>query len=426
MILAGARRLRDPRLVDVHVSGGRVRSVVPAGSIAAEPAAGAGSDVVDVGGRVVLPGFVESHLHLDKAWLGCPPGGAGLAEAIRWTATRKARFTVDDVAARAELVARLAVGHGTTTIRAHTEVDPDVGLVGVEGVRAVAERLGGTVRIQLAVFPQEGLLCRPGTLELVREALQLPDVVVGGCPYVEKTREDAERHVDAVLDLAVEHGVPADLHLDLADDTDDPRFTLAEYVARRVIDRGLEGRVTLGHATTLAAATPSERSRALELLARADVTVTVLPATDLYLSGRNDARNVRRGVAPLRELWRSGVRVAVSSNNVRNAFTPTGRADPLDIALLAARVGHVSEQDELDLLVDAVTTVGARVVDGPGPHGVEPGARADLVVLDTTDADALLLDQPRRHLVLCAGVPVAGASCVAGVAGVTESGRAVA
>jgi cytosine deaminase len=397
MILADARLLRDERPVDVHLRDGRIAAVVPHTGPCASP------DVVDLAGRVLLPGLVESHLHLDKAWLGGPAGGAGLAEAIAWTAQRKAGFTVADVARRASHVAGLAAANGTTSVRAHTEVDPGVGLVGVLGVLEAAEQLAGRLRVQIAVFPQEGLLCRPGTTDLLREALRLPGTVVGGCPYVEATAADARAHVEAVLDLAVELGVPADLHLDLADDVDDPRFVLAEHVARATAERGLHGRVAIGHATTLAAQPRGERMRVLDQLAAAGVTVTVLPATDLHLSGRHDERNVRRGVAPLRDLWAAGVRVAVSSNNVRNAFTPTGRADLLDIALLAARVGHVSEQGELDLLVDAVTTVPAALLAPDEPVGVVPGAHADLVVLDTTDPGTLLLDQPARYLVLTRG-----------------------
>ena len=394
MILRRARRLREPGLVDVQIEAGRVVSVVPA-----DPRPPVSEQGVDLAGRVLLPGLVESHLHLDKAWLGGPVGGAGLTEAIAWTTRRKAQFTVADVAERAGRVAELAVANGTTTVRAHTEVDPGVGLTGVLGVLEAAERLSDRLRVQVAVFPQEGLACRPGTLAIMREALRLPGTVVGGCPYAEATLADARAHVETVLDLAVELGVPADLHLDLADAADDPRFLLAEDVARATAERGLHGRVAIGHVTTLAALPRDERRRVLDRLAATGVTVTVLPATDLHLSGRQDERNVRRGVAPLRDLWAAGVRTALSSNNVRNAFTPTGRADLLDIALLAARVAHVSEQHEFDLLIDAVSTVPAALVDVDEPVGLVPGARADLVVLETRDPDAVLLDQPARHLV---------------------------
>ncbi|WP_128641122.1 amidohydrolase family protein [Rhodococcus opacus] len=399
--LLSARLLDSDRPVDICITDGRISSVTSAGT--APLTAGV---TYDAGGRVVLPGFVEPHLHLDKAFLGTPAAGGSLREAIAHTAAAKALFTDHDVRIRAMRVLARAVAHGTTSIRAHTEIDPDIGLLSVRVIDNLARQLAGVVDVQVAPFPQEGLFCRPGTMPLLREALEITGTVVGGCPYAEDSLRDAQRHVDAILDFAVEFGIPADLHLDLANDDTDPRFTLAEYVAHQTVARGLEGRVAIGHVTTLAALTLSARGRVLDALAAARITVVALPATDLYLMGRDDERNVRRGVAPIRELWSAGVPTALSSNNIRNAFTPTGRADPLDIALLAARVSHVSSPDEFTRIV-GMTTVAAAAVVRPGePHGVTVGARGDLVVLDTDDPTSLLFDQPPRTLVLTGGLPV--------------------
>ncbi|NQX25889.1 amidohydrolase family protein [Microbacteriaceae bacterium VKM Ac-2854] len=353
---------------------------------------------------MVARAFVEPHLHLDKAYLGTPEQGGTLADAIAETARRKAAFTVADVRARAERVLRRAVAHGTTAVRAHTEVDPGVGMTGVTAIAELAESARSSIRVQLAVFPQEGILCRPGTWDLMTEALRLPDAVVGGCPYTESSAADARAHVDLVLDLAERLGVPADLHLDFADDDGDPRFALAGYLAEAVIGRSLQGRVSIGHATSLGSLSPQALAPVLERLAEARVTVVTLPATDLYLGGRADERNVRRGLAPLRALWAAGVPTAVSSNNIRNAFTPTGDADPLDIGLLLARVGHLSSVAEFERVL--AMTRRADVLDPGAPTGVVVGAPADLVLFDTTDAAALLVDQPGRVAVLRAGTVV--------------------
>jgi cytosine deaminase len=136
------------------------------------------------------------------------------------------------------------------------------------------------------------------------------------------------------------------------------------------------------------------------------ITVVALPATDLYLMGRDDERNVRRGVAPIRELWSAGVPAALSSNNIRIEFTPTGRADPRDIALLAARISHIFSPDQFARIVDMTTAAAAAVVHPGEPHGVTVGARGDLVVPDTDDPTTLLFDQPPRTLVLAGGLPV--------------------
>lgn len=400
-VLLRSARLQGRGPVDIVIEGEVVVAVERAGFTPVGP-----DDVVhELDGRRVVPAFVEPHLHLDKAYLGASAGG--LAEAIARTARQKAAFTRGDVLQRATRALTAALANGTTAVRAQTEVDPGVGLLSIETIAEVADELAGIIEVQTAVFPQEGILSRPGTLELMRTALQFAGTVVGGCPYSERDVDDARRHVDIVLDLAVEHGVPADLHLDLADDTTDGRFALAAHVAAATRDRGLEGRVSIGHATTLASLHGDGRRRVLAALADAEVTVVLLPATDLFLVGRSDDHDVRRGVAPLRALWDAGVPVALSSNNVRNAFTPTGTVDPLDMALLLARVSHLSSDAEFDRVLDMITSAGRRILHPSAVGGVEVGARADLVVLDQRSDASPIIEQPSRRLVLSGGRVVA-------------------
>jgi len=399
LVLADASVEGVAGAVDVRIADGRVADISAAGT-AVHPGAAV---VIPLDGRVVAPAFVEPHLHLDKALLGAPPHGGDLGAAIAYTADRKRAFTHGDVQTRAERVLAAALRAGTTAIRAQTEVDPSVGLLSIEVMHDLAERHSSWLDLQIAVFPQEGIRARPGTLELMRRALALPGTVVGGCPYTEADAADARAHVDTVLDLAAEFGTFADLHLDLADDVRDERFALAAYVARATAERGLEGRVAIGHVTSLAAVAPADRAGILDALAAAGVSVVVLPATDLYLVGRGDAANVRRGIAPVSDLWAHGVRTAVSSNNLRNAFTPTGRADPLDIALLLGRVSFASSREDFVRLHRTVTTDAAAVIGSERMRGLAPGAPADLVVFDSTDPGAVVLDQPTRRLVIAKG-----------------------
>ena len=387
-------------LVSVHIRDGVITGVSEEDDHRSRRPA---TEVIDLEGRVLVSAFAEPHLHLDKALLGSPPGGATLPEAIAATAERKRSFTEADVLDRALDVARQAISHGTTIMRAHTEVDPTVGLISVDAVSRLAERLAGVLDVRLAILPQEGILCRPGTLELLRAALDRPGTVVGGCPYVEGSLDDARAHIDIVLDLAERYGTPADLHLDFADDTRDARQHLASYLAKATIARGLNGRVTIGHATSLGSLTHDQRGPILDELAAADIAVVLLPATDLYLMGRSDDGPVRRGLAPLRDLWSRGIRTAISSNNIRNAFTPTGSADPLDIALLTARVTHLVSQDDFARVLAMCSTAAAEIIDPDSRRGVAVGAVADLVALDSRDLATVIHDQPDRTLVLARG-----------------------
>ncbi|MEV0094958.1 amidohydrolase family protein [Streptomyces sp. NPDC050738] len=408
LILRNARVEDAATTSDIVVEAGRIAAVRPSGTpgtVAPDRA----YESIDCAGRVVLPGFVEAHIHPDKALLDGlrDSRGATLADAIAVTLDLKRDFTHDDVRERSRRVIESAILSGTTTLRAHPDVDPVEGILGVEVLVELRETYGDFIDIQIVAFPQEGILRSPGTEKLLRAALAAGADVVGGCAYQEDSVENCRRHVDLVLDLAVEHGLPADLHADFADEAGDPRYTMAEYVAEGTRRRDLGGRVTLSHMTSLAGRPRAERAATIAELASSGVGVVPLPATDLHLGGRSDTRAVRRGIAPVRELWEAGVLTATATNNIRNAFTPYGTGDLLDIALLLAQTGHLSGPADLRRVLHMVTYDAARIVGIAEDYGVREGAAADLVVLDTTRYDDIVLDRPDRAYVIKAGRVVA-------------------
>jgi cytosine deaminase len=402
LVLRAARIHDEEKLVDIVVDDGRILSIEPR-------TAGRGTEEIDCAGRVVIPGLIESHLHLDKALLDRerPDPEGTLAGAIAVTGALKRAFTPEAVRDRARQVLDLAVTNGTTIIRAHPDVDPIVGLMTVDVLLELREEYRGLVDLQVVAFPQEGILRAPGTLELLREGLRRGADVVGGCSYNEANLADCRRHVDLVFELAAEFGVPVDIHADFGDDAADRRFALADYIAEVTEREGMSGRVALGHMTSLAGRPAAERKDVLARLAAAGVAVVPLPATDMHLGGRGDEVNVRRGIAPIRELWEAGVTTAYSSNNIRNAFTPFGNADLLDIGLFLAQTCHLSGPGDLARVLAMATEEAARVIGVHDRYGLRRGARADLVVLGTRRVADVLLDRPDRCFVLKDGRVVA-------------------
>ncbi|MGW4532906.1 amidohydrolase family protein [Nocardia sp. NPDC004340] len=398
LLLRAARIADDADLVDIAISEGAIVAIGPR-----LPEHGA--EEIDCAGRVVIPGLVESHVHLDKALLDAEksnPDGT-LAGAISVTAELKRGFTVAAVRDRARRVLDMAIANGTTAIRAHPDVDPIVGLRGVTALLDLREEYRDRLDLQIVAFPQEGILQSPGTLDLLRESLHAGADVLGGCAYNERTVADCRRHIDLIFDLAAEFDVPLDIHADFADDATDPRYAMADYIASVTELTSRHGRVTLGHMTSLAGRSPSDRARTLERLASAGISVVPLPATDMHLGGRSDATNVRRGIAPIRELWEAGVTTAYSSNNIRNAFTPYGNADMLDIGLFLAQTGHLSGPEDLNRILGMATTEAARTIGIADRYGVRVGAAADLVVLSTYRVADALLDRPDRNYVFKGG-----------------------
>ena len=361
-----------------------------------------GAERLGGGGRLLAPAFVEAHLHLEKALLlDRLPGEIGsVSEAIAATAALKRGFTRDDMRARAEQVLRMARRHGTLHVRAHVEVDPILGLSALETVLSLRESLAGLMTIQVVAFPQEGLQKSPGTEELLGEALCLGADALGGAPYVDP---DPVAHLDTLFRLALAAGVPLDLHADFSDDppTDPPGLT-ARYVAERTLAEGYLGRVVLGHATALGALPPDLLRPLADQLARADISVVTLPATDLYLGGRGDTHNVRRALAPIRALRDAGVNVAYASNNVRNAFTPFGNADLLEIGQLLMAAGHLASPGDVEAVFGMATTNAARAI-GLTEYGVAVGNLANLVLLDAASPWEALVSQAEKVLVIAGG-----------------------
>jgi cytosine deaminase len=391
LVVSACRLAPTGRPADVGVRNGRIAAL---GDLAGVPA----RQRVEAEGRLVVPGFVDAHVHLDKAYLlaRTPTREGTLAEAIRVTAGAKRSFTVEDVRARARRLLDRAVALGTTAMRGHVEVDPIVGLRGMEALLPLRVEYADRLDLQLCAFAQEGILQAPGTETLLREALRAGADLVGGCPYNDT---DGAAHIDRVFALAREFDCDVDFHADFADE---PVHRHVEVIVDRTERYRWQGRVAVGHLTELAACDEAEQARIARRLHAARIAVITLPATDLYLMGRRDTRNVRRGLAPIKRLLAAGVTVAAATNNVQNAFTPAGNADPLLLTYLLVVGAHMGGEADMAAALDMVTTAPARIL-GLGERGLAVGCRADLVVLDASTLAEMVGGLPARTLVVKGG-----------------------
>jgi cytosine deaminase len=376
LILRNARLPGEPgRLVDIGVAAGKIAAI--------EAALSADAETLDVGGRLVGPGFVETHLHLDKSCIleRCVAHTGDLDEAIRQVAAAKASFTPEDVYRRARRTLERCILNGTTHIRTHLEVDPGIGLKGLEGVLPLVAEYAWAVDLEICIFPQEGLLNNPGTEELMVEALRRGGACIGACPY---TDSDPHGQIDRIFALARERGLDIDMHLDFSLDPADMDLL---HVCRRTEDFDYGGRVAIGHVTKMSALDPEAFTATAKRLGSAGVALTALPSTDLYLMGRAHAQNVPRGVTPAHRLLRHGVNCSLATNNVLNPFTPFGDCSLLRMANLYANVAQTGTTHDVGECFNMVTSRAAALMNLRG-YGVSIGSHADLVVLDCQSAHA--------------------------------------
>jgi cytosine deaminase len=366
-------------LFDLGIEGGRIAAI--------EPTLQAEGQEIDVQGRLVSAGFVETHIHLDKSCLldRCKAERGDLDETIEQVASVKKQFTPADVRARATRTLEKCILHGTTLMRTHLEVDPGIGLRGLEGVLPLIEAYKWAMDIEICVFPQEGLLNNPGTDELMVEALKRGARVVGAAPY---TDTDPHGQIDRVFQMARAFDVDIDMHLDFGNTAEDMDI---DYVCEQTEKYHYGGRVAVGHLTKLSTLSPDRVRRIARRMAEAGVALTVLPSTDLYLMGRHQDHNVLRGVVAAHTLLHAGVNCSLSTNNVLNPFTPFGDCSLLRIANLYANICQVGKRDDIRECFEMITARSARLMRR-ADYGVEVGKTADLVVLDCQDRESAVAE----------------------------------
>ena len=369
--------------VDVRWEGDRIISI--------RRAAGAAS------GKLLLPAFIDTHVHLDKALIrdDLRDHDGTLRGAIDAIHERKRRYTVEDVAARAQAVIEASVLHGSTRLRSHVDVDTIGGLVPLEGVLEAARRCAPIAEVEVIAFPQEGILRDPGALELMERALGAGAGVVGGMPQWEPDDASCREHVRLCFELAERFDRDLDMHVD---ETDDGSVRTLEMVADEALRRGWRGRVTAGHVCSLAAADEEYAARVIEKCARAELTIVANPVTNLVIQGRGDRGLVRRGTTRIAELRAAGVNLAFGQDCVKDGFYPFGRGDMLEVALISAHAAHLSTKADLDYALEAVSEAPARAWR-LSDYGLRPGARADFALFSAPSwPEALRLQRPPERV----------------------------
>ncbi len=381
-----AVRLPDGVVADVVVEGEQIARI-------GSGAAAGVSSVVDCRGKLLLPAFIDGHVHLDKVLIRdeLNEHDGTLSGAIGAIHERKRRYTVDDVRDRAREVIEASVRLGTTRLRSHVDVDTIGGLLPLQGVLAAAAECADIADVRTIAFPQEGLLRDPGAFGLMEAALEAGADVVGGMPHWEADEPSQREHVRLCFELAERFDRDLDMHVD---ETDDGGVRTLEMVADEALRRGFVGRVCAGHVCSLAAAPHDYAERVIEKCARAKISIAANAVTNLVLQGRGDRGLIRRGMTRVAEFRAAGVNVLFGQDCVKDGFYPFGRGSMLEVALISAHAAHLTTRDDLAFALRAVTEAPAQAW-GVNDYGIKVGARADLQVFAAPSwAEALRLQIP--------------------------------
>ncbi|APA99654.1 amidohydrolase [Nocardia seriolae] len=370
---------------DILIRDGRIAAITP--GLTAD-----GMPSVDLAGALVFPGLVDAHCHLDKTMYGGPwvpnTGGRTLAGRIANGEGRRDELGLPSLHYASNLLGAMVSG-GTAHVRSHIDIDPEIGLRGVEAVRTAAARHADRVDVQLVAFPQGGLLSRTGTAKLLEAALAEGVEVIGGLDPA-GVDGDPVGQLDLLFGLAEKYGVGIDIHLH-------DRGALGAWQYDLIVARtratGLSGRVTISHAYAMGELPADEQRRIAESLAEAGVSMVTCAVGDAP-------------VVPVRVMAAAGARLALGNDGIRDLWTPYGDGDMLRRIMQVALRDRLVADPEIESALPAGTYGGAAVL-GVGDYGLTVGSNADLFAVPAETPAAAVVSVPPRSLVVKRGRVVA-------------------
>jgi cytosine/adenosine deaminase-related metal-dependent hydrolase len=375
------------QIADIAVRDGRIAVIGP--DLPAAP----GEEIVDARGCLVIPGLVDAHAHIDKTLWGTPwhPHQAGPSLMDKITNERQVlgALGLSPEVQSARLLRRL-IACGTTHVRTHVDVGPDVGLAHLHGVQAMRDKHRDWIDIDMVAFPQTGVMIRPGTLDLLEQAVRDGAEVIGGLDPVGVDR-DPKGQLDGIFAIAGRHGCGVDIHLH---DRGDLGAVTVEMIAERTRSLGLAGKVAISHAFCLGGVEPARLESLIALLLENDIAImTHAPAGPTPFP-------------PIRLLHERGVRLFSGSDGVRDTWSPLNNGDMLERAFLLAYRSGFRDDPGIEIALRMATYGGAQVM-GVAHYGLAVGSAADLVLVEAETASEAVVFHPVRRLVLKRGRVVA-------------------
>lgn len=339
-----------------------------------------GKEIIDVSGSLVLPPFIEPHIHLDTTLTAGEPEwniSGTLFEGIqRWT-QRKETLTIEDVKTRSKQALKWQIAQGIQHVRTHVDVtDPD--LTALKAMIEVKEEMAPFVDIQLVAFPQEGILSYPNGAELLEESLKMGADVVGGIPHFEFTREYGVDSLKIAFDLAEKYDRLVDIH---CDEIDDEQSRFVEVVAAEAYKRGLGTRTTASHTTAMGSYNDAYTYKLFRLLKLSSINFVSNPLVNIHLQGRFDTYPKRRGLTRVKELQEAGLNICFGHDDIFDPWYPLGTGNMLQVLHMGIHASQLMGYDQIVNSIDLITSNSAKTLQIEEQYGIEEGKPANFIVL---------------------------------------------
>lgn len=342
----------------------------------------AAEEEIDLKGRLVVPPYVDAHLHLDYVYTAGNAGATNdtgtLFEGIaRWHDVKKTQ-SFEDAKERALKGIQEEVSKGVQFIRTHIDVcDPN--LTGLKAMLELREELKDNVTIQIVAFPQEGMYAYKGGVEMVEEALKMGADCVGSIPHFEWAREIGEKSIHKTVELAMKYDKLIDVH---CDETDDVMSRFVELLNALVMIEGIGSRTAASHTCSFGSADNAYAFRMMGLFEKSGINFIALPTENAYLQGRQDTYPKRRGLTRVKEFWENNINVCFGQDSINDPWYPAGNGNLMNILDNGIHLAQTMSMPQLDTCLDLITFNGAKTLNIEDQYGLDVGKPANFLVLD--------------------------------------------
>jgi len=374
MIITNAKLRGQEGQWDLEIQEGKFTKISPATNAVRE------QEVVDAAGNLVLPPFIEPHIHLDTTLTAGEPAwnqSGTLFEGIQRWSERKQMLTAEDVKRRSKTALKWQIAQGIQHVRTHVDVtDPD--LVALKALLEVKQEMAPYVDLQLVAFPQEGILSYPNGPELLEEAMKMGADVVGGIPHFEFTREYGVDSMKIVFDLAEKYDRLVDIH---CDEIDDEQSRFLEVVAKEAYERGIGARTTASHTTAMGSYNDAYTYKLFRLLKMASLNFVSNPLVNIHLQGRFDTYPKRRGLTRVKELQEAGLNVCFGHDDIFDPWYPLGTGNMLQVLHMGIHASQLMGYEQIVNSIDLITKNSARTLQIEDRYGIEVGKPANFIIL---------------------------------------------
>lgn len=389
MLIKNAKLRGRDGLWHIYVNEGKIERISQETEVGHEP-------TIDAEGGLVLPPFVEPHIHLDATLTAGEPRwnlSGTLFEGIECWRERKPLLSHDDVKTRAKKALKWQIAQGIQYVRTHVDVT-DPKLVALKAMLEVKDEMAPWIDLQIVAFPQDGIYSSPKGAELLEEALRMGADVVGGIPHYEFTREDGVNSIKTVFDLAEKYDRLIDIH---CDEIDDEQSRFVEVVAAEAFRRDMGEKVTASHTTAMHSYNNAYTYKLFRLLKLARINFVANPLVNIHLQGRFDTYPKRRGITRVKELLEAGLNVCFGHDDIMDPWYPLGTGNMLQVLHMGLHICQLMGYEQIADSIDLITHNSALTLNLGDSYGLQEGKSANLVILPAKDEyDAIRRQVPVR------------------------------